>query len=311
MSAASGPTALAPGAAGAFEGQGTARESRSPPTAGSTAALGMALLLLPAVAFLGVTFLAPLARLFALSLSSPEGAFAAYREILADDIYRRVFLNTFAFAVLVTAVAIAIGYPLALALTRLSPGWRGALFACVLLPLWISVLVRTFAWMLLLERNGPVNRLMVGSGLVDQPLPLLFNHSGVLIGMVHVLLPYAVLPIYAALARIDPALIRASEGLGASRLTTFRRVLLPLSLRGVATAATFVFLLSLGFFITPALLGGAASMTLSMLIENLVNERLAWALAAAASVVLLGASLLVLAAASRFVPVRALAEPAR
>jgi ABC-type spermidine/putrescine transport system permease subunit I len=142
-------------------------------------------------------------------------------------------------------------------------------------------------------------------------LPLLFNHAGVLIGMVHVLLPYAVLPIYAALARIDPALLRASEGLGASRLTTFRRVLLPLSLRGVATAATFVFLLSLGFFITPALLGGAASMTLSMLIENLVNERLAWALAAAASVVLLGASLLVLAAASRAVPIRALAEPAR
>ena len=90
------------------------------------------------------------------------------------------------------------------------------MFACVLLPLWISVLVRTFSWMLLLERNGPVNRLLVGSGLVDQPLSLLFNHTGVLIGMVHVLLPYAVLPIYAALVRIDPALLRASEGLGAS-----------------------------------------------------------------------------------------------
>jgi ABC-type spermidine/putrescine transport system permease subunit I len=308
MSAASGPAVLAPEAAGA---SGQRRSAEEPRATAPSVAFGMALLLLPAVLFLGATFLAPLARLVALSLSSPDGLFAAYREILGDEIYRRVFLNTFAFAVLVTAVAVAVGYPLALALTRLSPGWRAALFACVLLPLWISVLVRTFAWMLLLERNGPVNRLLVGSGLVDQPLPLLFNHAGVLIGMVHVLLPYAVLPIYAALSRIDPALLRASEGLGASRLTTFRRVLLPLSLRGVATAATFVFLLSLGFFITPALLGGAASMTLSMLIENLVNERLAWALAAAASVVLLGASLLILAAASRAVPIRALAEPGR
>ena len=310
MSAASGPATLAPDAA-AFDVRASGKDASPLKTAGSAAALGTALLLLPALVFLGVTFLAPLSRLVALSLSASEGAFAAYREILGDDIYRRVFANTFAFAVVVTLVTVAIGYPLAVALTRLSPGWRAALFACVLLPLWISVLVRTFAWMLLLERNGPVNRLLVGSGLVDQPLALLFNHAGVLIGMVHVLLPYAVLPIYAALARIDPALLRASEGLGASRLTTFRRVLLPLSLRGVATAATFVFLLSLGFFITPALLGGSASMTLSMLIENLVNERLAWALAAAASVVLLGAALVVLAVASRFVPIRALAEPGR
>ena len=207
-----------------------------------------------------------------------------------------------------TIVALAIGYPLALALTRLSPGWRAGLFACVLLPLWISVLVRTFSWMLLLEKNGPVNRLLVGSGLKTEPLPLLFNNTGVLIGMVHVLLPYAVLPIYAALVRIDPALLRASEGLGASRWATFAYVLLPLSMRGIATAATFVFLLSLGFFITPALIGGAANITLSMLIETLVNERLAWPLAAAASVILLVAALLVLAATSRVVPVRALSE---
>jgi ABC-type spermidine/putrescine transport system permease subunit I len=126
--------------------------------------------------------------------------------------------------------------------------------------------------------------------------------------MVHVLLPYAVLPIYAALIRIDPALLRASEGLGASPVTTFRRVLLPLSARGIATAATFVFLLSLGFFVTPMLLGGSANLTLSMLIESLVNERLNWPLAAAGSMVLLAASLLILAIAGRFVPVRTLAE---
>jgi ABC-type spermidine/putrescine transport system permease subunit I len=266
------------------------------------------LLALPALAILSVAFLWPLAKLALLSLSAPAGPLAAYHEILGDDIYRHVFVNTFVFALVVTAVALAIGYPIAFALTRLSFGWRAALFACVLFPLWISVLVRTFSWMLLLEKNGPINRLLIGSGLIDTPLPLLFNSTGVLIGMVHVLLPYAVLPIYAALIRIDPALLRASEGLGASPVTTFRRVLLPLSARGIATAATFVFLLSLGFFVTPMLLGGSANLTLSMLIESLVNERLNWQLAAAGSMVLLVASLLILAIAGRFVPVRTLAE---
>lgn len=266
------------------------------------------LLALPALAILSAAFLLPLAKLGILSLSASAGPLAAYHEILGDDIYRRVFVNTFTFAVVVTAIELVIGYPIAFALTRLSFGWRALLFACVLFPLWISVLVRTFSWMLLLEKNGPINRLLVGSGLIDAPLPLLFNSTGVLIGMVHVLLPYAVLPIYASLVRIDPALLRASEGLGASRVTTFRRVLLPLSARGIATAATFVFLLSLGFFVTPMLLGGAANLTLPMLIESLVNERLDWPLAAAGSMVLLAASLLILAIAGRFVPVRSLAE---
>jgi ABC-type spermidine/putrescine transport system permease subunit I len=266
------------------------------------------LLALPALVILSAAFLLPLVKLALLSLSTPGAPLEAYREILGDDIYRRVFVNTFVFALVVTAICLVIGYPIAFALTRLSFGWRALLFACVLFPLWISVLVRTFSWMLLLEKNGPINRLLIGSGLIDTPLPLLFNSTGVLIGMVHVLLPYAVLPIYASLIRIDPALLRASEGLGASPVTTFRRVLLPLSARGIATACTFVFLLSLGFFVTPMLLGGSANLTLPMLIESLVNERLAWPLAAAGSMVLLAASLLILAIAGRFVPVKALAE---
>ena len=177
-----------------------------------------------------------------------------------------------------------------------------------MLPLWISVLVRTFSWMLILESNGPLNRFLMALGIVDQPLPLLFAFPGVAIGMVHVLLPYAVLPIYAALSRIDPALLRASDGLGASRATTFRRVLLPLSARGLATAATFTFLLSLGFFVTPALLGGPSDTTISMLIDSFVNDRLDWPLAAAASMTLLAMALAVIGLAGRFVPVGALSE---
>ena len=145
-------------------------------------------------------------------------------------------------------------------------------------------------------------------GIIDHPLPLLFAFPGVAIGMVHVLLPYAVLPIYAALTRIDPALLRASDGLGAPRRTTFRRVLLPLSARGLATAATFTFLLSLGFFVTPALLGGPSNTTIPMLIDSFVNERLDWPLAAAASMTLLAMALVVVGMARRFAPVSALAE---
>ena len=270
--------------------------------------LGAVALVGPALLIAVLAFVVPLARLIGLSFSAPAGPFVAYAHLLGDDIYARVFANTFIIAVIVTVVALVIAFPIAFALTRLSRTWRSIVFACVLLPLWISVLVRTFSWMLLLERNGPINRFIVASGLSDQPLSLLFNHTAVLIGMVHVLLPYAVLPIYAALVRIDPALLRASEGLGASAATTFRRVLFPLSLSGVATAATFTFLLALGFFVTPALLGGASSLTLSMLIDGFVSDRLDWPLAAAASVLLLVAALAVVAAASRFVPVGALAK---
>lgn len=283
----------------------------SPPRATAAARLGTLLLVAPALAVIAAVFVLPIARLFALSFSAKAGPLAAYHEVLVDPIYHYVFINTFVVAGVVTVTALIIGYPIAFALTRISPGWRSLLFACVLFPLWISVLVRTFSWMLLLERNGPVNRLIVGSGLADQPLALVFNLTGVMTGMVHVLLPYAVLPIYSAVSRIDPGLIRASEGLGASAARTFLRILLPLSLRGVATAATFVFLLALGFFITPALLGGPSSMTLSMLIDGFVSERLDWPMAAAASMVLLAAALAVVVAAGRFVSMGSLAEAHR
>jgi ABC-type spermidine/putrescine transport system permease subunit I len=269
------------------------------PGGGRRAASATLFLLLPAMLLLAGSFLVPLVHLVALSLSAPAGRLAPYAELVGNAVYRKVFFNTFSFAVVVTAVALVLAFPLALALTRLGGRAKALLFAAVLLPLWISVLVRTFAWMLLLEKNGPINRLLVASGIVDQPLALLFNHVGVLIGMVHVLLPYAVLPIYTALVRIDPALLRASEGLGATRFTTFRRVLLPQARGGIATAASFVFLLSLGFFITPALLGGARDITLAMLIDNFVEEQLVWPLAGAASVILLAATLAVLAVAGR------------
>jgi ABC-type spermidine/putrescine transport system permease subunit I len=273
------------------------------------ARVGVATLLLaPAAAVISLGFVAPLIRLAVLSVSSPAGPLAAYRELLSIDVYRIIFRNTVILALVVSIVSLAIGFVVALILTQLASGWRATLFACVALPLWISVIVRTFSWMLILETNGPLNRALTASGIIAKPLPLLFAFPGVAIGMAHVVLPYAVLPIYAALSRIDPALLRASDGLGASRMTTFRRVLLPLSARGVATAAVFTFLLSLGFFVTPALLGGPSNTTIPMLIDSFVNERLDWPLAAAASMTLLVMSLVVISLAGRFARFGALSE---
>ncbi len=267
----------------------------------ATARAATMLLLLPAALLLGFAFVAPLLRLGSLSLSAPAGPFAAYAALLGEPVYRRVFFNTAFYAALVTGCGLVAGFVIALALARLPPAPRTLLFFAVLMPLWISVLVRSFAWMLLLERNGPINRLLMSTGLFAAPLPLLFNGFAVVLGMVHLLIPYAALPIYAALVRIDPALLLASEGLGAGTFRTFRKVLLPLSAQGVATAASFLLLLSLGFFVTPALLGGAGNITMAMLIDGFVTERLDWPLAGAASMVLLVATLALLALLGRFV----------
>jgi ABC-type spermidine/putrescine transport system permease subunit I len=264
-------------------------------------------LLTPATAFLGFVLIYPLVHLLSLSFADPAGAMTPYIDLLTSDVYQIVFRNTLAVAATVTVLCVVLAYPLAFALTRMTPRWRALALGCVLFPLWISVLVRTFSWMLLLERNGPINRGLIELGVITQPMSLLFNQTGVLIGMVHVLLPYAVLPIYASIIRIDPGLLLASDGLGASVATTFRRVLLPLSMPGVLAGATFTFLLSLGFFITPALLGGSGSTTLSMLIETLVNERLAWPLASAAGFILLVTTLLLLAIAARLAPISQMA----
>jgi ABC-type spermidine/putrescine transport system permease subunit I len=154
--------------------------------------------------------------------------------------------------------------------------------------------------MVLLGRSGVLNSTLVKTGLISEPLPLLYNLSGVLVGMVHVLLPFMVLPIYGAVRRVDPAIVAAAEGLGASNSRIFRRIYLPLTLNGVFAGAVIVFVLSLGFFITPALLGGGKVMMIAVLIEQEVRQTLNWPFAAALATVLLAATLLVYALAQRY-----------
>lgn len=257
-------------------------------------------LLLPAAILMGLCFIVPLAQLLRISFSGEEGALSAYSTILSDEVFRAVFLSTLKMAFIVTLIAVLLGYPAAYLLTRLHGARLSIALYCVLVPFWISVLVRSFSWILLLERNGPVNSLLVMTSIIDRPARLLFNDFAVYLGMVHVLLPYAILPIYTAMLKVDQRLLLASNGLGASEAQTFLRVYLPLTAGGTAAAAVLVFLMALGFYITPALLGGLHNLTVAMLIDNLINERLVWPLAAAASFILLAIILLLLLVASRF-----------
>ena len=258
----------------------------------------MLLLALPALVLLLGLFAFPVLRLLAMSVEG--GSLEYFEKAALDGLYVSVLADSLRIAAIVTAICLALAYPVALWLSRAGRlGLALGLFA-LLLPFWTSVLVRTYAWMVLLGRNGVLNRMLRDWGLIDAPVMLLYNTSGVLIGMVHVLLPYMVFPIYAALLRVDPDLGRAAEGLGAPAWRAFTRITLPLSLPGVSAGCALVFVLSLGFFITPALLGGGRVIMISMLIEQQVREFLDWPFAAALSAVLLAVTLGIYALVGRF-----------
>ncbi|MGH7003073.1 MAG: ABC transporter permease, partial [Alphaproteobacteria bacterium] len=236
-------------------------------------------------------FLYPLLRLFITSFQG--GAFSGYEKALTDGLYAGVLLDTLRLALIVAAICFVLAYPVAYFLASASRLWAAIGFACLLLPFWSSVLVRTYAWMILLGRNGIVNRTLLDLGFITEPLPLLHNEIGVVIGMVHVLLPFMVFPLYAVMLRIGRDLPAAAAGLGASPWRVFTRIYFPLTLPGAYAGAVLVFIVALGFFITPALLGGGRVMMIGLLIERQVQQFLDWPFAAALSALLLAAALLV------------------
>jgi ABC-type spermidine/putrescine transport system permease subunit I len=240
--------------------------------------------------FLGFLFLLPVARLLMLSVEG--GTLVHFHKALFGELYVRVFYDTFKIAITVTLLSLLLAYPVAYVLSTASPQWALIGFVFLMLPFWTSILVRTYAWMILLGRNGVLNQILTGLGLVSEPVALLYNVPGVLIGMVHVLLPYMVFPIYSAMLRVDRDLLLAAEGLGASSFSVFWRVFLPLTLPGVIAGTALVFILSLGFYITPALLGGGRVIMIAVLIEQQVRQFLEWGFASALSVVLLSFALL-------------------
>ncbi|MFZ9414754.1 MAG: ABC transporter permease [Alphaproteobacteria bacterium] len=249
-------------------------------------------LTVPATLVLLVVVFLPVFWLSALSFLDRAGApsLEHYRR-LGGDIYVDAFLVTLEISAAVTAICVALGYPLAYWLARQRQRVANLLLICVLLPFWTAVLVRTYAWLVLLQRRGLVNSTLISLGIIDQPLQLAFNLQASIIGMVHVMLPFLVLPLYASMKAIDGDLVRAAIGLGSTPTGAFWRVFVPMSLPGLFAGIVLVFVLSLGFYVTPALLGGGRVQMIAQRIESTITIFSNWGAASALGVVLLAMAL--------------------
>src|ERR1700722_13867046 len=225
-----------------------------------------------------------------------------YRRILNEDIYWRSLLLTFESSLLVTLLALLLGYPIAYAASAAPKGLSIVILALVVLPFWTSVLVRAYAWLALLQRTGVINPLLQGLGIIDEPLALVHNTFGTVVATLHILLPFMVLPPYAMMQKIRADLMQAGASLGASPAPAFRRIFLPLSLPGVLAGSTLVFVLCLGFYITPELLGGGRTLMVSMLVSRNVELYDQWGAASAVGVVLLAGVAVIFFGVSRFIP---------
>ncbi|GLK71184.1 ABC transporter permease [Ancylobacter dichloromethanicus] len=254
----------------------------------------------PAFALVAVVFVLPVLALLLRSVLEPEPGLQNYAAFFASTTYLKVLGNTFLVAATVTVATVLLGFPVAWFLA-IAPGfWSRLLFAVVILSMWTNLLARTYAWMVLLQRTGLINRTLMNLGLISEPLPLINNLVGVTIGMTYIMLPFMILPLHATIRSIDPSVFQAASLCGASRWQAFTRVMLPLTATGIAAGALMVFVMSLGYFITPALLGGTSNMMLAELIAQLVQSLLDWGLAGAAALVLLVVTLAIYAVQLRF-----------
>ncbi|MFQ6241756.1 ABC transporter permease [Sinorhizobium meliloti] len=257
-------------------------------------------LTLPALGLLILFFVLPVAILLMRSVTEPMPGLGNYAELLGSSTYLRIFINTFIVSGLVTFVSLLIGFPVAWALAIMPSRVASVVFAILLLSMWTNLLARTYAWMVLLQRTGVVNKLLIGMGLIDKPLPLVNNLTGVTIGMTYIMLPFIILPLYGVIRKIDPAILQAAALCGANRWQSLVRVLLPLAMPGMAAGALMVFVMSLGYFVTPALLGGTANMMLAELIAQFVQSLVNWGMGGAAALVLLVVTLALYAVQLRF-----------
>jgi mannopine transport system permease protein len=239
------------------------------------------LLMAPFFALILFAFLYPLVSLISISVLEPQPTIENYQRVFDNPVYARVLFRTLRIAVLVSLLSLALSFPVALLMANSSGPKAVFLTACVLLPFWSSVLVRTAAWAVLLQRNGLVNQGLQTVGLTSEPITLLYTQGAVVVAMTHVLMPFMVLPIYGALRNIPADYGRAAAICGAGPLRTFREVTLPLAMPGVIGGFILVFLTALGFFITPALLGSPQEMMIATLISQQMREVLDWPFAAA------------------------------
>ena len=264
------------------------------------------MLVSPALIALLLLFVYPIAGILVRSLFSPDLTFKHYLYFFQNPLYAKVMWITLQISFLSTLTSVLVGYPVAYVLRRARPGLRNFFLLVIVLSFMISLLVRNYSWIIVLQRNGVINILLKSLGLIDQPLTLLHNKFGTLVGMTHIFTPYIIFPIYSVMMGIDLNLEKAAQNLGATRWQTFWRVTFPLSLPGIGAGALLVFIMALGFFITPALLGGRKELMLSNLIEIQVVDLLNWPFASAMSVVLLVVTLIIFFIYNRYLGVERL-----
>ena len=263
-------------------------------------------LLLPAFLLLSVFYVTPILQVLAISFTEPTPGFGNYERIGTNLSVQRVIVTTLRICTITTALALFLGYGLAYAITLAGERARRWWLLCVLVPLWISVLVRAFAWVTLLRRQGLINQTLLEAGVIAEPLELVWNEFGIIVGMVHYMVPYAVLPMLASMREVEPRLLAAARGMGASRAQVFWRVFFPLSAPGLVAAGVLVFIFSLGFYITPAILGGGKTLMVAEWISLQILDLIRWGLGTMMATLLVVTILVTLAVFSRVVNMRRL-----
>lgn len=255
---------------------------------------------LPAIVLLLAFFVVPVVALLTRSVTEPELGLQNYVTLVGSSTYARIFFNTFFVSGVVTLITVLIAFPVAWALAIMPRLWASVVFAVILLSMWTNLLARTYAWMVLLQQTGLINRSLMALGLIDTPIQLTNNLVGVTIGMVYIMLPFMILPLMGVIKKIDPAILQAAALCGASRWQALWRVLVPLATPGIASGALMVFVMSLGYYVTPSLLGGTANMMLAELIAQQVQSLLNWGMGGAAAFLLLIVTLGLYAVQLRF-----------
>ena len=248
--------------------------------------MGAALLMAPLLLFLALTYAWPFLGVIEWSVTLPKPGFGQYEVLLTDPLVQSVLIRTFRICAIVTVVSVAAAYAITVVWIRGTPMQRTITEFCILVPFWISLLTRAFGWVALLSNRGLINTWLQAIGVISEPLALVRNEFGVIVGMTHFLIPFAVFPLASSMRSLDDRVLLAARGLGASRMRTFWTVFLPMTLSGIIGAALIVFVFALGFFVTPAILGGGRSVMIAELVYLRIFQSPDWGLGAAISVVL-------------------------
>lgn len=248
-------------------------------------------------------FVAPLCVILKMSIYNDGFTLKYFLEFFTNKTYLMIFGRTFKTALTVTVLCLLIGYPVAFFLSTLKPKTANTLRTFVIIPFWVSILIRTFAWKVILGNNGVINKFLLGIGIIDKPLSLLYNSFAVHISMIHILLPFMILTLYGAMKGISPSYYNAGLSLGARPWRAFVDIYLPMSAPGILSGTLMVFIQALGFYITPSILGGSNDTMLPVVIDLQVNRAMNWNLASAMAVVLLVSTLIIIAVYTKFLGV--------